>query len=71
MPFLARHILGITVLEPGCKRLQIEPHLGDLEYAKGTYPTPMGVVRVSHVRQEDGTIQTEYEAPEGVEVTVI
>jgi len=68
VPFLARHILGITVLEPGCKRLRIEPHLGDLEYAKGTWPTPLGVVRVSHTRQADGTIRTEYDAPEGIEI---
>lgn len=68
VPFLARHILGITVLEPGCKRLRIEPHLGDLEYAKGTFPTPLGVVRVSHARRADGTIETKYEAPKGVEI---
>lgn len=68
VPFLARHILGITVLEPGCKRLRIEPHLGNLAYAKGTFPTPQGVVRVSHVRQTDGTIETKYEAPEGVKI---
>ena len=68
VPFLTRHILGITAVEPGCKRLRIEPHLGDLEYARGTCPTPLGVVYVSHTRKADGTIETKYEAPEGIEI---
>ncbi len=71
VPFLARHILGITVLEPGCKRLRIEPHLGDLEYAKGTFPTPLGMVYVSYVCKSDGTIETKYEAPEGIEIQLV
>ena len=35
---------------------------------KGTFPTPYGIVRVSHTRKEDGSVQTEYTAPEGVEI---
>lgn len=68
VPFLSRHILGVTALEPGGKRLRIEPHLGDLAYARGACPTPLGVVRVSHTRQSDGTVRTEYDVPEGVSV---
>lgn len=69
-PWLSENVLGIKILEPGCRKVKIEPHLGDLEWAKGSYPTPWGEIRVSHVRQEDGRIDTEVEAPEGVEIYV-
>ena len=70
VPYAARHILGITILEPGCKKLSVVPHLGDLEYARGSYPTPLGVVKVAHTKRPDGTVKTEVDAPEGVEVVV-
>ena len=70
VPYAARHILGITILEPGCKKIAIEPHLGDLAYARGSYPTPLGLVTVSHEKRPDGSIATEYTAPEGMEVVV-
>jgi hypothetical protein len=68
-PWLTENILGVKILEPGCKKLQITPNLGDLEWAKGTYPTPFGVVSISLKKLEDGTIETIVEAPE--EITVI
>ena len=46
--------------------MKIEPHLGDLEWAKGTYPTPYGDIYVSHVKKTDGTIESQVEVPEGV-----
>ena len=36
------HILGIAPLEPGFKRILINPHFGDLKFAKGVFPTPKG-----------------------------
>lgn len=67
-PWLSENVLGIKILEPGCRKVKIEPHLGDLEWAKGSYPTPWGEIRVSHVRREDGTVETQVEAPK--EVTI-
>lgn len=67
-PWLSENVLGIKVLEPGCKKVKVEPHLGDLDYAKGSYPTPYGDIYVSHVKLEDGTIETKVKAPEGVEI---
>lgn len=66
--WLTENVLGIQILEPGCRKVKIEPHLGDLEWAKGTYPTPYGEITVSHVKREDGTVETQAEAPEGVEL---
>ncbi len=68
VPFLAEQVLGIHILEPGCKKLAIVPRLGNLEWAKGSYPTPYGVIRVSHQMQQDHTIKTKIEAPKEIEI---
>ena len=67
-PWLSENVLGVKILEPGCKKIKVEPHLGDLEWAKGTYPTPYGEITVSHVKQADGSIETTVDAPEEIEV---
>lgn len=67
-PWMTKHILGVQVVEPGCKVLRIEPHLGDLEWAEGTFPTPHGVVQISHKKGPDGNIKSDIKAPEGVKI---
>ncbi len=67
--FLSEYALGIKVLEPGCKKIAIEPHLGDLNWVEGTYPTPYGVIKVRHEKQANGEIKSEITVPEGVEVS--
>lgn len=69
-PFMSEHILGIKVVEPGCSKIKIEPHLGNLKWAKGTYPTPYGILTVEH-KYENGKITTHIDAPEGVEITEV
>nr|WP_319509558.1 alpha-L-rhamnosidase C-terminal domain-containing protein [uncultured Draconibacterium sp.] len=66
--WLSEYVLGIKVLEAGCKKIAIEPHLGDLTWVEGTYPTPKGIVKVRHEKQADGTIKSEIAVPEGIEV---
>lgn len=66
--WLTEHVLGIKVLEPGSKTIQVKPHLGDLKYAEGTFPTPYGIVKVKHVKQVDGRIKSEINAPKGVKI---
>jgi hypothetical protein len=66
--WMSETILGIKILEPGCKKIQIKPNLGDLNWAEGTFPTPLGLIRVWHVKQADGTIKTEMRIPPGMEV---
>jgi len=66
--WLSEHVLGIKVLEPGCRAIKIDPHLADLKWAEGTYPTPRGVIKVRHVRQTDGSITSRIEVPNGVRV---
>jgi alpha-L-rhamnosidase len=66
--WLSREVLGIRVLEPGFKKIRIEPHLGDLTFAKGTFPAPQGLIRVDHTRRSDGGTTSQYEVPTGVTV---
>ena len=68
--FLADYVLGIKLMAPGCKKVMISPDLGDLKWVKGTFPTPYGVITVSHVKNADGSISTEYTAPREIEVSL-
>lgn len=66
--WLSQHVLGVEILEPGCKKVRITPHLGDLEWAEGGFPTPYGVIEIKHTRNADGTISSKIKAPKGVKV---
>ena len=64
--FLAEQVLGITFAEPGGRRVRIQPCLGALEYAEGTFPTPFGIIAVHHSRQTDGSIRSDIKLPDGI-----
>ncbi len=66
--WMTRYVLGIKVLEPGCKKILIDPNLGDLEWAKGTYPTPFGIISVKHEKNNEGKVITSVDAPRGIEI---
>lgn len=66
--WMSEHILGVKVIEPGCKVIKIEPHLGDLEWVEGTFPTPFGVVKIKHTQRSDGSITSQVDAPRGVKI---
>lgn len=66
--WLSQHVLGVQILEPGCKRVRIDPRLGDLAWAEGAYPTPLGPLRVRHERQADGQIRSRIQAPAGIQI---
>ncbi|MGV8092146.1 MAG: alpha-L-rhamnosidase C-terminal domain-containing protein [Mangrovibacterium sp.] len=66
--WLTQYVLGVNVLGPGCKKISIEPHLGDLEWVEGTFPTPNGVLKIRHDKAPDGKIKTTVKAPKGIRV---
>ena len=66
--WLSRYVLGIDPVSPS--ELVIRPHLGDLQWAQGTFPTPYGVVKVRHEKGPDGRVNTSVNAPEEVKITV-
>ncbi len=66
--WLSRHILGVRPLEPGCSTIEVNPYLGNLEWVKGSFPTPKGAVSIEVTRKADGTPLCRVEAPQGVKV---
>lgn len=66
--WLSEHVLGVSIVEPGCKTIRIQPNLGDLQWVEGTYPTPQGVVKIRHEKQANGTVKSIIDAPKGVKV---
>lgn len=67
--WLSEHVLGVQVVEPGCKTVRITPHLGDLEWVEGSFPTPYGPIKIRHEKQDNGKIKSDIQAP--TEVTIL
>lgn len=65
--FLFFKVMGISILQPGCKVLRINPDLCGLEWAKGSFPTPYGTVQISLSRQGNATV-ADIIAPDGVAI---
>ena len=68
--WLTQYVLGVNVIEPGCKKIKIEPHLGDLQWIKGSFPTPYGLLTIQHKKTKNGKVETLYDAPKQVKVVV-
>lgn len=66
--FLTEHVLGVEVVEAGCKKIVIKPNLGSLSFAKGSIATPYGKVEIEHTRMADGKVQTKINAPEEIHI---
>jgi len=66
--WLSQFVLGVEVVEPGCKAVKITPQLGDLEWVEGTYPTPLGVIEIRHEKLKNGEIKSEISAPKGIRI---
>lgn len=66
--WLSQTVLGVKPVDPGFKKVRVQPQLGNLKWAEGAYPTPMGPIRVRHERQPDGSVSSKIDAPAGVVV---
>ena len=67
LQFLTEYVLGVRVVEPGCRAVEIRPYLGTFKQVSGCYPTPYGVIRIEH-RMENGKLVSDIAAPEGVQI---
>jgi hypothetical protein len=65
--WLSRHVLGVEIVEPGCKVVRITPHLGDLEWVIGSFPTPLGTIHIKHTRR-NGKTESVIDAPKGIKI---
>lgn len=66
--WLTEQILGVKILESGCKKIQIDPKLGDLEWAEGVYPTPLGDVSIKISKDKCGKTVWDVKAPEEIAI---
>lgn len=57
---LPARVLGVRPTKPGMTQIEIDPWLGDLTWAKGSVPTPYGMVKVSVEKQHDGIVLSLY-----------
>ncbi|WP_099462934.1 alpha-L-rhamnosidase-related protein [Parabacteroides provencensis] len=64
--WLSEFILGVHVVEPGCRVVRIIPELGDLQWVEGTFPTPHGVIKIRHERDANGKVKSSIDAPEEI-----
>lgn len=67
-PWLSEHVLGVKILAPGCTVVKIEPHLGDLQFAEGSYPTPYGIIKIKHTKLANGKIKSVVSAPKQIKI---
>ena len=67
-PWLQRYVLGVRPIEPGCKTVEVKPHLGDLAFVEGTVPTPYGPLSVKAHKDAKGKTVCTVKAPKGVKV---
>lgn len=66
--WLSEHVLGIHCRKPGMKEITVKPKFADLEWAKGSFPTVHGPITVEHTKEKDGSIHTDLNLPDGVEI---
>jgi len=50
--------------------VRIRPKLGNLARAEGRFPTPLGTIEVRHRKKFNGSIESQVEAPDSIEVVV-
>jgi len=60
---LQSETLGIKPLTPGFSKFEIKPQLGDLEWAKGAVPSPVGTIAASF-EKKNGSIQGTFLLPQ-------
>ncbi len=64
---LPAYVLGIQPAAPGWREIRIVPQAGNLEWAEGTVPTPLGEIHVAW-KKTVGKLQISYNVPPGIKV---
>jgi hypothetical protein len=63
-------VLGVQPAEPGFASIRFSPCLGDLDWAEGMIPTPLGEIRVRLEKRRRGRPGAWLAAPAGVKVEI-
>ncbi len=69
--WLSQYVLGVNIEAPGCKKIRIEPHLGDLQWVEGIYPTPYGLIHIKHTKDSEGNVKSDIKAPREIEIVKV
>jgi alpha-L-rhamnosidase len=70
-PWLTEQVLGVQSTGPGFSTVRIRPDLIDLSYAKGTVPTPRGLLAVSIKKEGAAGMSVSIDLPENTKATVL
>jgi hypothetical protein len=65
--FIVEYILGVKIIEAGCKKLKISPNLCGISWVKGQYPTPYGNV-IINAEMKNGKLIKEIKKPEEIQI---
>lgn len=68
--YLFEVVGGIKIVEAGCKEIEVNPTLFNLNYIDIVFPTPYGNISITH-KKINGKIQTNYSCPKEVKLNVI
>lgn len=68
---LPRILFGLEIIEPGWRKISIQPNPLGLEHAKTRVCTPFGPLELEWKKQLDGSITTMVRGPKEIEVTVL
>jgi hypothetical protein len=66
---LTERVLGVRLVDPGYTRFDVVPHPGDLNWARGSVPTPHGTIDAEWHRW-DGLFQQRVTVPSGTSARV-
>jgi len=63
---LPAYVLGVRPTKPGFKQFEVQPRVGNLKWASGKVPTPLGTIDVSwKLDERTGGFRCEVEVPKG------
>ena len=66
--YLSEYVLGIKQVGFDGKTFEVNPHISDLGYVKGVYPTPFGNIEVFAEKQPDGSVKTTVNKPDCIKI---
>lgn len=69
--WMTENVLGIKILEAGCKKISINPNLGSLEFARGAMPLPNGLLEVEILRGPNNRYIINHNSPDNTEVMLL
>ena len=68
---LMQQILGVMPIEPGWRTVRIAPFADDLDFAKGTVPSPHGKIRVEWEKAGPDQLACRIDVPPGIKAEFV